>query len=111
MSPSFVVLTVPLAYHIAVDLGSLYISLLILKGLTMQQAHAYTFCAQTADPVACYDSIPDRLEMQESYISGDYELLPQYTPGQFYHYVNPQPLKHTAPPSACYPTSPSSYCR
>jgi hypothetical protein len=93
------------------DLGSLYISLLILKGLTMQQAQAHTFCAQTADPVACYDSIPDRPEMQESYISGVYELPPQCTPGQFYHYVNPQPLQHTAPPSACYPTSPSSYYR
>lgn len=93
------------------DLGSLYISLLILRGLTMQEAHAYGFCAQTADPVACYDSIPSRQEMQESYMTGDYELPPQYTPGQFYHYVNPQPLKHTAPPSACYPSSPSPYCR
>jgi hypothetical protein len=101
----------PLAYHLVMDLGSLYISLLILKGLTMQQAQAYSFCAQTSDPVACYDSIPDRQEMQERYITGDYELPPQYTPGQFYHYVNPQPLKHTAPPSACYPTSPSPYCR
>ena len=93
------------------DLGSLYISLLILRGLTMQQAYAYSYCAQTRDPEACYDSIPSRAEMEESYFYGDYELPPQYALGQFSHDVNPQPLKHTAPPSACYPTSPSPYCR
>ena len=93
------------------DLGSLYISLLILKGLTLQQAYTYAHCAQTQDPVACYDSIPDRLEMQESYITGDYERPPQYTEGQFYHYVNPQPLRQPAVPSVCSPPSPSSYCR
>ncbi len=91
------------------DFGSLYLSLLILKGLTLQQAYAYATCAQMQDPVACYDSIPDRQEMEERYFSGDYELPPQYTPRQFYHYVNPQPLKSTTPP-ACSPSS-SSSCR
>jgi hypothetical protein len=92
------------------DLGSLYISVLLLKGLTMQQAYAYSYCAETRDPEACYDSIPSRAEMEESYFYGDYELPPQNSPGQFYHYVNPQPLRST-PPTACYPTTPPSSCR
>jgi len=93
------------------DLGSLYMSLLILKGLTLQQAYTYAYCAQTQDPVACYDSIPDRHEMEQGYFYGDYELPRQHTPGQFYHYVDPQPLRNTPPPSVCLPTSPSSSCR
>jgi hypothetical protein len=107
----FVVLNAALAYHERVDLGSLYISLLILKGLSFQQAYTYAYCAQTKDPVACYDAIPDRHEMEESYFYGDFELPPQYTPGQFYHYVDPRPLK-SRDQSACLPTPPAppSHC-
>ncbi len=86
-----VVLNAALAYDDAMDLGSLYLSLLILKGLTLQQAYTDAYCAQMQDPVACYASTPDRHEMEERYFYGDSELPPQYTPGQFYHYVNPQP--------------------
>jgi hypothetical protein len=49
--------------------------------------------------------------MEQSYSYGDYELPRQHTPGQFYHYVDPQPLRNTPPPSVCLPTSPSSSCR
>jgi hypothetical protein len=93
------------------DLGPLYLSLLILKGLTLQQAQTYAYCAQTQDPVACYDSIPDRHEMEESYFYGDYELPRQNTRGQFYHYVDPQPLP-SRDASACLPIPPSlpSHC-
>ena len=100
-----------LASHDGMDLGSLYLSLLILKGLSLQRAYTYASCAQTQDAVACYDSIPDRHEMEESYFYGDYELPPQYTPGQFYHYVDPRPLK-SRNESVCLPTlpPPPSHC-
>ena len=48
------------------DLGSLYISLLILKGLTLQQAQTYAYCAQTKDPAACYDSISSQYDLQDN---------------------------------------------
>jgi hypothetical protein len=89
------------------DLGSLYLSLLILKGLTLQQAQIYADCAHTKDPAACYDSIPSQYDLQDNFFYGDYQLLPQYTPGQFYHYVDPRPLA-SRDESACLPTPPSS---
>ena len=48
------------------DLGSLYISLLILKGLTLQQAQTYAYCAQTKDLAACYDSISSQYDLQDN---------------------------------------------
>ncbi len=85
------------------DLGSLYLSLLILKGLTLQQAYTYAYCAQTKDPAACYDAIPSPYDLQDSLLYADYPLPPEYTPGQFYHYIDPRPLK-SRNDSACLPT-------
>ena len=93
------------------DLGSLYISLLILKGLTLQQAQTFAYCAQTTDPAACYDSIPSQYDLQDHFINGDYQLPPQYTRGQFYHYVDSRPLTNRDD-SACLPTpqAPPAHC-
>lgn len=90
-------------------LGELYISLLLLKSMSLQQAQLYSFCAQTTDPLACYESIPSRLDLQDSMLYGP-EPPVRYTPGQFYHYIDPQPL-HSASEQACVPTPrPESSC-
>jgi hypothetical protein len=58
------------------DLGSLYLSLLILKGLALQQTDAYAYCAHAKDPAACYDAIPSPYDLQDNFFYGDYELPP-----------------------------------
>ena len=72
-------------------LGELYISLLLLKSMSLQQAQLYSFCAQTTDPLACYESIPSRLDLQDTMLYGPDPPV-RFHPGQFYLFIYPQPL-------------------
>ncbi|MDI3467811.1 MAG: hypothetical protein OJF50_006632 [Nitrospira sp.] len=91
-------------------LGELYVTLLLLKGMTLQQTQLLKICAMSEDPPACYDAIPSRLDLQDALAYG-WGSQPVCTPGQFYHYQDPQPLPHRPAPGSSAPSVPSQTCQ
>ena len=92
------------------DPGSLLIQLLLVQRLAQGPGHIQQACAQTADPVACYDEWHNTRDLSDAVMMGNWNKLP-YKPGSFYHYRDPEPLpqadrltceRRSTPPQACY---------
>jgi hypothetical protein len=96
---------------IGMGLGELYISLLLLKSLSLQQSYILKACAMSPDPPACYDNLPSRLDLQDAMVYGAWGPPPRFTPGQFYHYVDPQPIQQQHYPKTCQPTTRYPSCQ
>lgn len=99
-----------LRYHNRMDPGSLLIQLLLVQRLAQGPGHIQKVCAQTADPVACYDEWRNTRDLGDAVMMGNWNVLP-YKPGSFYHYQDPEPLppavrptceRRSTPPQACY---------
>jgi len=88
------------------DVGTIYIHLLLLNSLAFHQGQLYQYCAQSQDPVACLDDLPSILHIQES---NGYGVVESRTvpPRQFYHYKDPKP--NPTPQSTRCPSTSSSY--
>lgn len=93
------------------DAATLFIQIMLMKSLVTQRAQYYDYCMAQQDPAACYDTIPPQFQMPDMLEYEEYDE-PRYTPGQFYHYIPPEPF-HSASSQACssMPATPASHCR
>jgi hypothetical protein len=79
--------------------------------LSLQQSYILKACAMSPDPPACYDNLPSRLDLQDAMVYGAWGPPPRFTPGQFYHYVDPQPIQQQHYPKTCQPTTRYPSCQ
>lgn len=87
---------------IDMGLAELYIHLILIGNLRLQQQQLALLCARTPDPVTCMEDLSSRRDIEDSL---EYAVNPdvRFTNGQFYHYQDPQALA-TDLNQACLPT-------
>jgi len=87
---------------VSMGLAELYIHLILIGNLRLQQQQLALLCARTPDPVTCMEDLSSRRDIEDSL---EYAVNPdlRFTSGQFYHYQDPQALTPDLN-RACLPT-------